>query len=97
MKDELIEDSRFIQFKKEAIITTVFIAVYILGLTAISAYFGKGNVSDYTYLLGMPRWFTLALLFQIFAMVVACVLITRVFPDVSLEADDPKYNYEEEK
>lgn len=93
MKERLIPDSRFKQLNKEALICGIFTFVLIAGFALIGQVFGSGDVNEYTYLFGVPLWFALAILFQFVMMGVACFLILKVFPDMSLDADDPEYDY----
>lgn len=94
MKNRVIPDSRFKQFNKEALTCGIFVAVYIVVLALIGVVFGGGDVNDYIYFCGVPLWFALAIIFQLISMAAACFMILKVFPDVSLEADDPNYDYD---
>lgn len=93
-KNELIPDSRFQAMGKEAVMVLIYWLVMFIGVMLSAIFLGKGNPADYTYLFGFPLWFTVCIGIMIVGILVGIYLVMRVFKNVSLEAEDPEFDYE---
>lgn len=93
-QNELIPDSRFQAMGKEAVMVLIYWLVMFIGVMLSAIFLGKGNPADYTYLFGFPLWFTVCIGIMIVGILVGIYLVMRVFKNVSLEAEDPEFDYE---
>lgn len=91
---ELIPDSRFQAMGKEAVIVIFYWLAMFAGVMLSAIFLGGGDPAEYTYLFGFPLWFTVCIGIMILAILVGIFLVTRVFKNVSLDAEDPEFDYE---
>lgn len=86
-KKEFIEDPRYKQCNKEALIGLG------LGILNLIWWFGWGYglgsipVSEYSYMFGLPSWFFMScILGSIVFSVLTIIMVNKFFKDMSLEA-----------
>lgn len=91
---EFVPDSRFQAMGKEAVMVLVYWLAMFIGVMLSAIFLGRGNPSDYTYLFGFPLWFTVCIGIMIVGILVGIYLVMRVFQNVSLDAEDPEFDYE---
>lgn len=98
-KEEFIEDPRYKQCNKEALIGLA------LGILNLIWWFGWGYglgskpVSEYTYILGFPSWFFMSCIVgSILFSVLTVIMVNKLFKNMSLEAltDEEIEKYREE-
>lgn len=92
-KRELIPDSRFGEMKKEAVIVAVYWIVMFAGIMLSAFFLGSGDPAQYTYLFGFPVWFSVSMAIMVIGILVGIFLLLKVFRDVSLDAEDPEFDY----
>lgn len=93
-KVEFTSDSRFKAMGKEAIIVLVYWLVMFIGVMLSAVLLGGGDPAEYTYLFGFPLWFTVCIGIMLVGILVGIFLVLCVFKDVSLDAEDPEFDYE---
>ena len=91
---EFVPDSRFQAMGKEAVMVLVYWLAMFIGVMLSAIFLGRGNPADYTYLFGFPLWFTVCIGIMIVGILVGIYLVMRVFQNVSLDAEDPEFDYE---
>lgn len=93
-KQDLIPDSRFKSMGREAIMVVIYWLVMFACVVLSAVFLGAGDATKYTYLCGFPLWFAVDMIVMIVAIVVGIFLCMKVFKDVSLDAEDPEFDYE---
>lgn len=97
--DGFIEDPRFKQCKKEALMGLA------LGIFNLIWWFGWGYglgskpVSEYTYMLGLPTWFFMSCIVgSVLFSILTIIMVNKFFKDMSLEAltEEEIHMYREE-
>ncbi len=98
-KDEksFIPDSRFQIIWREARLTLILVIGLIAILTTIAAVLGGGDPAQYQYLFGYPKWFAVCFVVEMIFIAIVGWLLLKKFSNISLEADDPEYDYEEDR
>lgn len=95
--EKFVPDSRFKALGKDAIIVAIGWCIFFCLMMSIAYIWGKGDPKEYTYLMGFPLWFTLSVIVQLLFMGLTIFMLAKRFSDISLEPDDPDYNYEEDR
>ena len=83
-KEDIDWDERFIQCRKESIITLVVLLVHICLLLAIFYTLG-GDYENYTYVLGLPLHLFLMVVEIILFIATVFVLLDKVFRHMDLD------------
>lgn len=92
-----VPDSRFGPLGRDALwITGGWCVLFAITMT-VAYIFGSGDPKEYTYVCGFPLWFALCTLIQLAAMGITIYMLARKFCNVSLDADDPEYDYGEDE
>ena len=86
---EFVPDSRFKAMGKEAVIVAVYWGIMFMGIMLSAHFLGGGDPKEYTYLFGFPLWFAICVVI----IVVGIVMLLKVFKNVSLDAEDPNFDY----
>lgn len=98
-KDEFIEDPRFKQCNKEALMGLC------LGIFNLIWWFGWGYglgskpVSEYTYMFGLPTWFFMSCIVgSVLFSILTIIMVNKFFKNMPLEAltEDEIEKYREE-
>lgn len=93
-RSEITPDSRFESMGKEALMVMVYWLVMFAGIMLSAVFLGGGDSTEYTYLFGFPLWFTVCIGIMLVGIAVGIFMVLKVFKNVSLDAEDPEYNYE---
>ncbi len=96
-KEEFVEDSRFAPLRKDAVIVAVGWCIFFVLMMGAAYILGNGDPKEYTYLLGFPLWFIVCTAIQLIFMGICIYMLAKKFADVSLDSDDPEYDYKEGK
>lgn len=96
-KKKYVPDSRFEGMKNEARFTAVFWAAYFLAVMSTSYFLGKGDPTEYSYMFGFPIWFVATIGVTMVFIVLGIYVLKRRFKNVSLDAEDPEYDYEKDE
>lgn len=84
--NEIEVDERFISSKKEMLISFAVQITYTL-LMLLAAYgFGKGDPTQYKYVIGIPQWWFLCLVITAVYIVVIYILTHKVYKAVDITA-----------
>lgn len=81
------KDKRFKQAEKEAIRTLIYWVIYTAWVYGWAYYGTKIPVGDYTYIMGMPKWYFMALIVYGFLSPAAIVIIGLKIKDCNLSAN----------
>lgn len=81
---EIEEDPRFVVANKEFKIAYLVWALFTVTTIGIAYYFGKGDPTQYTYVMGLPKWFFLTLVNVVFFIGVISFIVKRIFKDMDL-------------
>lgn len=92
-----IPDSRFGILGKDALNYVIAWVIYFFATLAITAFLGAGDPVNYTYICGLPLWYFAFLVLQLGFMGYIVYMLKKKYANVSLDADDPNYKYEEDK
>ena len=84
--NEIEVDERFVSSRKEMIYTFAVQITYTLLMLLVAYIFGKGDPSQYRYVLGMPQWWFLCLAITAVYIVVIYILTHKVYKDVDVSA-----------
>lgn len=86
-KDILIEDPRFKQCNREAIMGFCIGIVNLIWWFAWGYGLGSQPISEYTYVLGFPMWFFMSCIVgSILFSIITVIMINKFFKNMSLEA-----------
>lgn len=95
-RKDFTEDSRFSVIGREAALIAALVIGLIAIFTLVAWLLGRGDPTQYTYLFGYPSWFAVCFLIELVFIAVFGWLLLKKFSDLSLESDDPNYDYEKE-
>ena len=95
-REAFVEDSRFRIIGREAKLIAILVIGLIAVFTLVAWVLGRGNPAEYTYILGYPSWFFVCFIIELLFIILVGWLLLKKFADLSLDADDPKYDYEKE-
>ena len=85
-KKVFIEDPRFKQCNKEALMGVGLGILNLIWWFVFGYGMGSKSPEEYTYILGLPTWFFMSCVVGgILFTVLAIVMVTRYFKDMSLE------------
>lgn len=84
---KVIEDPRFKQCNKEAIMGVILGILNLIWWFCWGYGLGSKPISEYTYILGFPSWFFMSCIVGgILFSILTIVMIDKLFKDMSLEA-----------
>ncbi|SCH74851.1 MULTISPECIES: YhdT family protein [unclassified Romboutsia] len=85
-EDKIIEDPRFKQCNREAIMGLLLGLLNLIWWFAWGYGLGSKPVSEYTYILGFPTWFFMSCIIGgILFSILTVVMINKLFKNMSLE------------
>lgn len=93
-KDSFVPDSRFRLLWRDAKETMVGWWIYFAVLMLICIFVGGGDPANYTYVMGFPLWYFLCLAVSLVVAILHILQMSKRCADVSLDADDPNFDYE---
>lgn len=83
--EDIVEDERFVQCRKEAIVSIIMYFV-MAGAMLLAMYtVGAGDPTQYTYIFGMPSWYFAVGCAAVGAIVILYILLAKFFRHMSLE------------
>lgn len=84
-KDEISEDPRYIQCKKEALMGIILGLLNLIWWFAWGYGLGSKPTSEYSYILGFPAWFFMSCIVGgILFSILTIIMINKFFKDMPL-------------
>lgn len=96
-EEKFVPDSRFYVLGRDAVIVSIGWCVFFVLMMGTAYLLGGGDPKEYTYFLGFPSWFAICTLIQFIFMGITIFMLSKKFSNVSLDPEDPEYDYEGEK
>lgn len=86
-KKELVEDPRFKQCNKEALMGLALGILNLIWWFSWGYGLGSKPISEYTYILGFPTWFFMSCIVgSVLFSILTIIMVDKLFKNMSLEA-----------
>lgn len=93
--NEIVEDIRLSQARKEMLITQIVGTTVIILSVAIAYILGKGDPTGYTFIMGYPVWYVVSVGVCFCGTIFALIFATKLISPCSLEAKNEEVKEDE--